>query len=625
MPTHSAARHVRISRLSVVAAIALSFISIDCLRAESIFSIGAKETVYSSSQRKKKGKAWPDGNFGVLSNGDGTYDFYAANSSKIKITSGTLTDPAAKKIGTGKIYNLPKKTYKYVAGGPIYEDPSSGARLMVYHAEIHKKGKYSSLLGLAASVDPSGKAFYDLGPIVTPNMPHLQASFSVDVGGGSFAVKDGYFNVYYRDYLANGASSQLAVARAPLDELLSDALAGRHTGFTKYYDGSWSQPGIGGMSSALESPNKANWWSSASYNEYLDQMVLVTSEWKAGGTGPDLYMITSDDGVNWSSRQPLVLDAGEQMYPTIVGTGADPQITGQSFYVYYTDGGRWGNAQLARRLVTLDPSIPPASPPPIGTDPVDPIPDTDPVPDPIPMEWVHISKYREEFQPNAPAEGWTYAWNSNGKLGNSDNFSPLVWSDVANAYNTTGAATTVSGKKSNDDDYLQLHANWGHPGQQDFMPIVGYTIQDEDGEGVYRLVDSSLQKTDSTKSKGEDGLGVLVYLNDTLLGSTDVSTNGATANFDRQLGNLSVGDTVWVMIDPLNSQSYDAFTNFDFSLQKLMPIEGGMAALSLAATAVPEPSSSALLLIVAAGIGLGGRQTRHSRVVAKPMGPFCEG
>jgi hypothetical protein len=108
------------------------------------------------------------------------------------------------------------------------------------------------------------------------------------------------------------------------------------------------------LSSALEPGNPANWWSSVSYNEYLDQLVLVSSQWQSGGTGPDLYLATSPDGVNWSARQPLVLDAGEQMYPTIIGTGADPQITGQSFYVYYTDGKRWKNAQLARRLVSFE-------------------------------------------------------------------------------------------------------------------------------------------------------------------------------------------------------------------------------------------------------------------------------
>jgi len=610
MPTHSVASPVRLFRLSVVAAFALSFIGVDCLHAETIFSVGAKETIYTSSQRKKKGQSWPDGNFGVLSNGDGTYDFYAANSSKIKVTAGTLDDPAAKKIGNAKIWNVPKKTYSYVAGGPVYEDEASGARLMVYHAEKHFGSRYSVDLGLAVSFDPKGLDFFDLGPIVTPNIPVGQNPYSSDLGGGTFAIKDGQFNVYFRDYLANpqdGFSSELAVARAPLADLISNSISGRSTAFTKYYNGGWTEPGIGGRSSPLEVGNPANWWASVSYNEYLDQMVLVSSQWQASGTGPDLYLATSADGVNWSARQPLVLDAGEQMYPTIVGTGADPQKSGQSFYVYYTDGKRWGSAQLARREVTFDPSIPPVLPPP-------PLPGTDPGPgpgpDPIPMEWARISNYRDGFQGGGPAAGWQYAWNSNGTLGNSASFSPLLWSESAQVYNTTGAATMTPDTKSHNDDYLQLAAVWGHPGNKNYMPIAGYTIQEEDGEGLYRLVDSSIQKYDGTTSKKEDGLGVLVYVNDTLQGSeTSVSTNGLLASFDRELGQLSVGDTIWVMIDPLKTQSYDAFINFDFSLEKAIPLmTEGMAAMSLTAVGVPEPSSAALVLMALAGCGLPWRR-----------------
>jgi hypothetical protein len=348
----SARFHVPSQFAGTIAALALVLAWIETIQAAPI-SIGPRQTIYTASQPKSLG-SWPDGNMGVISNGDGTYDFYAANSSSAQLVTGTLDDPAQSKKKKVTIYNVPKKTYKYVAGGPVYEDEATGARFMVYHAEIHKKGKYSSLLGLAASTDPNGQAFWDLGPIIEPNMPHLQASWSVDVGGGSFAVHDGYFNVYYRDYMANGSSSELAVARAPVAQLVSNSLNGMATPFTKYYNGSWSQPGRGGQSSPLEPGNPANWWSSVSYNEYLDQLVLVSSQWQSGGTLADLYLSTSPDGVNWSPRQPLVLDAGEQMYPTIVGLGDDPQITGQSFYVYYTDGKRWKNAQLARRMVTFD-------------------------------------------------------------------------------------------------------------------------------------------------------------------------------------------------------------------------------------------------------------------------------
>jgi hypothetical protein len=145
------------------------------------------------------------------------------------------------------------------------------------------------------------------------------------------------------------------------------------------------------------------------------------------------------------------------------------------------------------------------------------------------------------------------------------------------------------------------------------MPIVGYTIQADDGAGLYRLVDSAIQKTDGTTSSKEDGLGVLVYLNNTLLGAeTSVSTNGSVASFDRDLGQLNVGDTVWVMIDPLKSQSYDAFMGLDFSLQRAVELTTmGMAGLSLSAVAIPEPSSTALA--IAALAGCGWRRRRQTR------------
>jgi hypothetical protein len=614
MSTQLLALPARFVRTSLAATLILSFLGVESLRAESIFSIGAKETVYSASKRKGKAASWPDGNFGVLSNGDGTYDFYAANSSKIKVTTGTLEDPAKKKVGTGKIYNIPKKTYSYVAGGPIYEDPTTGIKLMVYHAEKHFGNRYSVDLGIAASVDPKGLAFYDLGPIVTPNIPVGQNPYSSDLGGGTFAIKDGMFNVYFRDYLANpadGFSAELAVARAPLADLVSNSIAGIKTDFTKYYNGSWSEPGIGGRSSPLEVGNPTNWWSSVSYNDYLDQMVMVSSQWQAGGTGPDLYMATSPDGVNWSARQPLVLDAGEQMYPSIIGTGPDPQVTGQSFYVYYTDGSRWGNAQLARRLVTLDPSIPPVLPPPPGPDP-GPVPGPDPGPAPVPTDWMTISDYKDDFQGGGPAEGWTYAWNSNGKVGSSAVFTPLQWSETAQAYNTTGGATMMPGSKTHNDDFLQLNDVWGHPGKPSYMPVAGYTIQEEDGEGLYRLIDSSIQKTDGTTAKSEDGLGVLVYLNNALIGSAaSVSTNGSLTNFDRDLGELSVGDTIWVMIDPLKSHGYDAFMNFDFSLQKAIPLADMAGFASMSMMAVPEPSSAAMLLVAIVGCGCGCRRRQN--------------
>jgi hypothetical protein len=214
----------------------------------------------------------------------------------------------------------------------------------------------------------------------------------------------------------------------------------------------------------------------------------------------------------------------------------------------------------------------------------------------------------------APADGWTYAWNPNGKVKDPAKFAALMWSQQEGVYNTTGAATqTPAGKKTHKDDYLSLSSTGGHPGKPKYHSIAGYTIQEEDGAGEYRLVDSSISKTDSVTEKKEDGLRVSIFRNNALLGSQNVSTSGAPASFDRALGNLNVGDTIWVMIDALKNHSYDAFAGFDFSIQKSVPLDLVAPAMNmmLGASPVPEPATSTLFL---AGLAaLAWRRPRRNR------------
>ena len=389
------------------------------------------------------------------------------------------------------------------AGGPVYHDPATGARLMIYHAEKHGRSAkdFYSVLGLAVSTDAAGLKFRDLGTIIEPNLQTGQT----EVGGGSFAVVDNQLHVYYRDWFPNGTTSEVAVARARISDLVSNALSGLGTSFNKYYNGGWTEPGRGGLSSPLEIGNPSNSWLGVSYNDYLNQLVMVTSQWESGGG--DLYLSTSPDGINWSPRQPIALDAGEQFYPSLIGTGPDPTHTGQSFYVYYTDSkkgawSRWKDAQLVRREITINS--------PRGSGRIESPPSTL-------TNWtaasVRATDYSTDFQTGVPATGWTYAWNPTGQLGNSAAFAPLAWSNVAQRYNTTGAATPVPGSTSHNDDYLSLSASGGHPGHPNYLPIVGYTIQAEDGAGLYRIAESSIAKLDGILSPDEDGLEVMVYLN----------------------------------------------------------------------------------------------------------------
>src|SRR5262249_37867667 len=156
-----------------------------------------------------------------------------------------------------------------------------------------------------------------------------------------------------------------------------------------------------------------------------------------------------------------------------------------------------------------------------------------------------------------PATGWQYMWNPSWARGRASAYKPLLWSDQTQVYNTTGGATTVPSNKNHDDDYLSLFSGGGHPGRGDVTPSVGYTIQEDDGEGYYRLAGTSIQKWDSTISPQEDGLNLLVYINDTMARSPGgISVDGSTLTFDQDLGLLNVGDTIWLMVDSLSNNYY---------------------------------------------------------------------
>jgi hypothetical protein len=102
-------------------------------------------------------------------------------------------------------------------------------------------------------------------------------------------------------------------------------------------------------------------------------------------------------------------------------------------------------------------------------------------------------------------------------------------------------------------------------------------------------------------------------LNNTSSGPTQlVSTNGLVASFDRPLGQLNVGDTVWVMVNPLKNSKYDNFHSFDFTLEKVAAVTapGGDSSEDPGVNVgtFPEPGTAMLVLIA-----LGGSQFMRRR------------
>lgn len=317
--------------------------------------IGERDEVVSRSSKVQKGfTSWPDGTMGVLKNGD-IYTFIAGHNISPSKSIGTLDNPflesSIPKIRIGQS----KGSYNYAAGGPIYKD-TSGMLLMFYHAEKWPNGdshKFISSIGIAKSLD-DGTTWIDLGEIIKPEAVN-GGEWGIEVGGGNFAIVGDYFYVYFRDTLVSGEIINLAVARAKIAEVVSSAKDSSNVvAWSKYYQDSWDEPALGGKSSPLEFGNPATRWFDISYNEYLNKYIMAI----AADIGPStsLYYTESADGITWSSRNLLDNTLGEDLYPTIIGLGESPRISGSEFFVYYTyskKGGweRWDDAILMRRKI----------------------------------------------------------------------------------------------------------------------------------------------------------------------------------------------------------------------------------------------------------------------------------
>ena len=321
------------------------------------FTTSAPEVVYSRAQLLARGlRYWPDGNLGFVPSDRGKTIFLAANSERSARTIGTLEDPAASVTATGIDIKGISKTFAYRAGGPLYRDLDSGMLLMVYHAERHYSGTYAfySEIGMAASTD-DGRTFHDLGIVLSPHVSPSSRG-TVEMGGGTFAIKDGYVYVFFRDTLSPGIDVNLAVARASLEDVVAAAKRGETAQFRKYFGGGFTEPGLAGRSSPLELGNPLNRWMSVTYDTALDRFLIVIDE-TMGQQRTLLSLIASKDGISWSPRKELVSASGELFYPSMVGAAGNPLATGKTFDVYFTAShnwrNRWADASLERVAVTL--------------------------------------------------------------------------------------------------------------------------------------------------------------------------------------------------------------------------------------------------------------------------------
>lgn len=226
----------------------------------------------------------------------------------------------------------------------IFRSESDGVFYMIVHVEydygVHPGHHHLFKVGLASTTDPNLASWTYEGDLVT-----VDSGLSSDGAGdpGFFQYGDKYYLFYAQKY--NGLSG-LFVARAST----SDFGPGD---WTKWYDGSYSQPGIGGLQSPVIGNNSTSAYAqpTVSWNSYLNRFVIVfndASTWVGTGdlTNVGWAISYSTDTTNLASWEtPRMFyqfgSEGWSSYKELYGVGSSggkdsDWVTGQDNFLYFS-------------------------------------------------------------------------------------------------------------------------------------------------------------------------------------------------------------------------------------------------------------------------------------------------
>ena len=181
-----------------------------------------------------------------------------------------------------------------------------------------------------------------------------------------------------------------------------------------------------------------------------------------------------------------------------------------------------------------------------------------------PQEVTIIASFRADFRPEQPAPGWRYCWNENGPVGDTNGYVPLVW--TGERY----APTDMPLPAPPPANYLRLSNRSGHPGQgpsqrsangsdDECAVIIGFTVPEA---GRYAITDSFISRHDGAMN-GSVHLQVFVNDRDTTAEVYCRSREGIP--FNRELGYLAAGDSIYVSIGAGETDKNDSF-GLDFSI-----------------------------------------------------------
>lgn len=255
------------------------------------------------------------------------------------LSEGTNINPIRTKIWIKKRSHL--FTNVQVQDGSLWitntYQTASGILAFLHQETVDGSGRPGSTgktrIGLAWS-DNGGETFNYLGPIISafgdPD-PH-------NVQGGMYIVRNGYFYLYYHDVRG------ITVARAPVNEVITAAAAGKASMWTKYMGvaAGFLSKGLGGDSVPIGLKGASH--NDAVCSTYNDRCYLILTMMTWGGGKSSIILYESLDGVRWRivktiAEIPPSDGVRGYHYAAIVdasGNMARSGLVGREFYVYST-------------------------------------------------------------------------------------------------------------------------------------------------------------------------------------------------------------------------------------------------------------------------------------------------
>ena len=244
----------------------------------------------------------------------------------------------------------------------LYQAPTGLLALIHVEMPVVRDGYHTghTRIGLAWSAD-EGQHFSYLGDILAPSGD----PDDFNIQGGPYLIKDGYFYLFYSDKCGEQLKNAVAVARAPLADVIA---AAQHSGVTtweKYSDGQWSGSGVAGTCTGIDIHPQGITHTSAAYSSYTHKYYLLLSRSNAHQQDSWIKLFESADLIHWSFDTDIIdapADAsnfgfsGAQLsfqYVSIIDSaGGDNAVVGRKFYVYSGEG-RSPDEKVYRWLVDL--------------------------------------------------------------------------------------------------------------------------------------------------------------------------------------------------------------------------------------------------------------------------------